>query len=66
MMVVLTRRSMTKAARSAGWNTCASRISATISALVPRSYGLGCTGISTRSAASNAERASAAMRAGRR
>ena len=33
MMVVLTRRLMTKAARSAGRNTCASRISETISAL---------------------------------
>jgi hypothetical protein len=37
MMVVLTRRLMTKAARSAGRNTCASRISATISALAHRS-----------------------------
>ncbi|KAG1388941.1 hypothetical protein G6F60_013525 [Rhizopus arrhizus] len=64
MMVVLTRRLMTKAARSAGRNTCASRISATISALAHRSYGLGCTGISTRSAASSAERARAAMRGG--
>jgi hypothetical protein len=35
--VVLTRRLMTKAARSAGRNTCASRISATISALAHRS-----------------------------
>jgi hypothetical protein len=36
-MMVLTRRLMTKAARSAGRNTCASRISATISAEAHRS-----------------------------
>ena len=38
-----------------------SRISATMSLLAQKSYGLGCTGISTRSAASSAERASAAI-----
>lgn len=57
MSVGVTRRLTTKAARNDGLKISASLTSATISLLAHTSYGLGCPGISTKSAASNAERA---------